>query len=515
MTAEAARAFLAAKPVRTHPAPPPGGLIRAAERFARMRDPSSLAPMRHLELIAAKCEAALAAIRREAPPVFCVMHAPVQHAKTTLLQAFVLYVLKHWPRARIGYGAFNADRAETKMWEVRELAERSGVRLHQSFARRDEWHTADGGLVRCGGIIGGPWTGQGLDLFIGDDLYKNAEEADSVAHRAKVTDAIDQSIMTRRQPHTSVLINMARWNPHDASGVLIKRGWPYECLPAIDADGEALWPEVWPLAELMALRDGRAEEPGRPRVDAIDRRIWWAMYQGRPVPEGGRIFEPANLGTYETLPGGAFTEALGADFAYGAKRQHDRSAFTVFRRYPTDPRRLYRVECDSRHAQIELYAARVAEAQLRRGGLTTLRPRLPKSAAELQAWQEALQAPDVRAARRIAARWYTSTTEAGAASLMSGYGARVDAVQAKIDKLARAQAGGYTSAWSEGRIVVPAREDEHGARWRLAHEEFTGEDGCEDDEVDGAVAAHDVLALPPATLTSGRVQAFDRAVREA
>jgi hypothetical protein len=72
-----------------------------------------------------------------------------------------------------------------------------------------------------------------------------------------------------------------------------------------------------------------------------------------------------------------------------------------------------------------------------------------------------------------------------------------------VDKLARAQAGGYCAAWAEGRISVPNRETEQGNIWLKSHADFTGQDGDEDDPVDGSVAAHDLLALPPAVLGSG------------
>ena len=80
----------------------------------------------------------------------------------------------------------------------------------------------------------------------------------------------------------------------------------------------------------------------------------------------------------------------------------------------------------------------------------------------------------------------------------------LDRATAICTSLNRFSAGwAYVVEPSEGRIVAPAREDEHGERWRMSHEEFTGEDGCEDDEVDGAVAAHDLLTLPVASLGSG------------
>ena len=101
----------------------------------------------------------------------------------------------------------------------------------------------------------------------------------------------------------------------------------------------------------------------------------------------------------------------------------------VFRRYTARPRELYLVECHSGHAPIELYSARVAEVQLRRAGLATrlTPPREPERVVSEWLPQIAAVGPY---APRIAARWYTSTTEAGTASLMAGYGAHVDAVRA-------------------------------------------------------------------------------------
>jgi hypothetical protein len=80
---------------------------------------------------------------------------------------------------------------------------------------------------------------------------------------------------------------------------------------------------------------------------------------------------------------------------------------------------------------------------------------------------------------------------------MAGYGARVEAVRAAVDKLARAQARGYVSCWGEGRVRWPARGGEHVDRLRTQHVDFTGSDGDEDDGVDAAVAGHDIAGIPP------------------
>jgi hypothetical protein len=129
---------------------------------------------------------------------------------------------------------------------------------------------------------------------------------------------------------------------------------------------------------------------------------------------------------------------------------------------------------------------------------------VPESAAEIErVWRPQLSRDDVKHARRLPCRWYTSTTEAGTAALLRGYGAQVEAVRAAVDKLARVQAGGYQSAASEGRILVPAVLSPAIARLLRAHEDFTGAEGDFDDPVDAACAMHDVLAVPVASLGGG------------
>ena len=456
------------------------GLIHYAERLAQ-RTETKPVPMRHLQPVAELFERAAAG-----ECIRAVIAAPVRHGKTTLVKAAILYLLRRNPRLRINFASYASDLAEAKMYEVRQLAPSQGIRMAPDFDTDAEWRTIEGGAVKAGGLIGGPWNGQGANVGFVDDPYKNAEQADSFAFRERTDTAFWSAFMTRLEPGASCFVIAARWGNHDLSGTLEAKGWTSINLPALDADEQPLWPERWSREELLRVR---ASQPAR---------LWAALYQGSPLPEGGRTFDPSRLALYDRLPDGPYTDALGLDLAYGARRQHDRSAFTVFRRYAARPRELYLVECHSGHAPIELYSARVAEVQLRRAGWAA-RLLVPHEASRVVSeWLPQIAAVGPYAPR-IAARWYTSTTEAGTAALMAGYGAHVDAVRAAVDKLARAQAGGYAAAWSEGRIAIPrARliEGGHLERWIRAHQDFTGQDGCEDDEVDAAVAAHDLLALP-------------------
>jgi hypothetical protein len=367
------------------------------------------------------------------------------------------------------------------MFEVRQLAEGEGVRLDPNFQTDAEWRTLEGGAVKSGGLIGGPWNGQGAHLNLLDDPYKNAEQAMSRAFRQKTREQFDSAYMTRLEPGGSCIVLSARWCPPDLMGELSAEGWEVVNLPALSDDEVPLWPERWTTEELHEIR----------RTNP-----WWnALYQGRPRPDSGHIFDPAALTTYTALPEGPYVEVLGVDVAYGSRDRHDRSALVVWRRYLADPRVLYLVECWVGHEPVELFACRVAEVQLRRGGLAD-RLTLPRRPEDIEAvWRP--QIARLGGARRIPARWYTSTTEAGTAGLMAGYGARVEAVRAAVDKLARAQARGYVSCWGEGRVRWPARGGEHVDRLRTQHVDFTGSDGDEDDGVDAAVAGHDIAGIPP------------------
>lgn len=483
-----------------------GGLIAYAERVAKKREGSKALPMHHLAPLARSYEAVELAIRGEGPPIFECHHAPVQHAKTSLIQAFFLRTLRRNPKVKLAYPSFSAERAESKMYEVRQLCEWAGIHIDPNFDTSAEFRTREGGSIKAGGLVGGPWTGEGYGAIVPDDPYKNQHEAYSASWRARVEGEFEASLLTRRAPWTSIVVNHARWHPLDLIGSLIRKGWRYKRLAAINEHEEALWPERWPVFELFKIRDGAPAEGDRPGRSPVSRATWLALYQGTPQDAGSRIFDPAHLATYDQLPEGAYTEAIGIDIAYGARARHDQSALVVWRRYTADPRALYLVEPWIGHEPVELFACRAAEVQLRRGA--GLRLMLPRDAADIErpgpdGWRGQLAREEVRIARRLAARWYTSTTEAGTAALMAGYGARVEAVRAAVDKLARAQAGGYTAAWAEGRIRWPARGGQHVDAVRVQHEDFTGADGDADDGVDAAVAGHDLLAIPGVGLELG------------
>ncbi len=506
-----------------------GGLIKYAERITRRIEGSRALPMGHLQSLADAYERAELAIRARDPlvqhPVFECHHAPVQHGKTTLIQRAILRILRRNPRAWIAYCAYNQDTAVAKMYEVRQLCEAEGIRIDKDFDTGVEFRTVEGGGVMCGGLVGGPWTSRGFDLIIIDDPYKTAQDAYSSAWRRSVENAFWTALWTRRKPWTSIIVNAARWHPNDLTGALRKKGWRYVRLPALNDNGceacaeirrkaaitaehqcKALWSDRWTREELLAIRDGRPANDNSESLDPVPIAVWASLYQGDPNPDGDRKFDPVHLRFYDKLPEGPHVEVMGVDVAYGAKDRHDGSAYVVWRRYLAEPRVLYLVECWIGHEPVELFACRVAEVQLRRGGVSDLVK--PKRADDIEkAWRSQLER--CKSSRRIRAMWYGSTVEAGTVALMAGYGARVEYERAGVDKWARAQAGGYASAWAEGRLRWPSLGGVMVDALRVQHEDFTAAEGDDDDGVDGAVAGYDIAGIPPpAVLGGGRAKSL-------
>lgn len=131
--------------------------------------------------------------------------------------------------------------------------------------------------------VGGPLTGRGAHLLLIDDPVKNREDAESEVIRKKTKDWYTSTAYTRLMPGGRVVVIQTRWHEDDLSGWLQAEheheGWVVLDLPAISADGKALWPEQYDLEALERIR--RALPP----------RDWSALYQQRPTPEEGDYFK--------------------------------------------------------------------------------------------------------------------------------------------------------------------------------------------------------------------------------
>lgn len=374
-----------------------------------------------------------------------VCHAPPRHAKTESVLHVPAWALMQRPEIVFSYSTYADMLSRSKSRKARALVEQVGVELEST--NLNEWRTKQGGGMLAGGV-GGPLTGHGVNIAIIDDPVKNRIEAESPAVRMRQRDWYNDVLHTRVEPGGSEFCFMTRWHPDDLAGYLIaEHGFEYICLPAIDAAGNALWPERWPLSEL-SLKQGNAY-------------TWASLYQGQPRPRGSALFRGPE--TYSALPS-TYAEAFGVDLAYSEKVAADWSVVVRMRRsrmgsHATGFRDLYFVTDVVRKQEASpVFKARCAK--LRESNVAA-------------PW-----------------RWYAYGAEVGVAAHFREGGVPIEAIQGVGDKLARAL--DMSEAWNEGRVLVPSE-----APWLedfLAEVTgFTGVKDAHDDMVDAAVAAFDLL----------------------
>jgi len=186
-----------------------------------------------------------------------------------------------------------------------------------------EWGTKQGGSYYAVGI-GGGLTGRGFDVGIIDDPVKDEEEASSQTIRDKVWDWYQKVFRTRAEPDAAIIVVMTRWHPEDLVGRLLKQAredpasdqWEVLHFPAI-RDGEALWPERYPLGVLENIRS------------SIGGRAFESLYQGNPTVAEGQIIKREWWQYFRQPP--SFTRKLHSwDTAFKDKTQNDYSVCTVW-----------------------------------------------------------------------------------------------------------------------------------------------------------------------------------------
>lgn len=244
---------------------------------------------------------------------FLIVEEPPRHGKTlTISRLLPPWFLGRNPDCRVMLVSYGATLAHKNGRYVRNLMlspkyERLyGITLAQGSQAVDAFDIAghEGGLDALG-VLGGT-TGKGAHLLILDDLIKNREEAESELIRDKTWDALIDDLLTRLEPGGAVIMPNTRWHMDDPAGRVVKmlaEQLPGQIerirLPAIAedddplnrAEGEALWPERYPIDVL------------RQKELTMSAYSWSALYQQNPVPTEGGLFKRAWFEPWiDTLP---------------------------------------------------------------------------------------------------------------------------------------------------------------------------------------------------------------------
>lgn len=226
---------------------------------------------------------------------------PPRHGKSMLVSEFFPpFYLGNHPDHYIITATYAQELAEDFGRKVRNQV--SDPLHHQLFnecnlssdsTSASRFATQEGGTYFAVGV-GGPITGRGAHLLLIDDPVKGREEAESESMRRRMKDWYTSVAYTRLMPGAAVVVIQTRWHEDDLSGWLLREhqheNWEVISLPAINANGEALWTEAYPIERLQDIQK------------AVGPRDWNALYQQNPIPDEGEYFRREWFQFYDTLP---------------------------------------------------------------------------------------------------------------------------------------------------------------------------------------------------------------------
>lgn len=231
-----------------------------------------------------------------------IISVPVRHGKSELLSRWLpAWYLGTRPDHRIILATHEADFAASHGRFARDVLTEYGpdvfgIRVSPKSEAANRWDIAGhaGGMLTVG--VGGSPIGRGANLMIIDDPFGKFEDAMSPLKRQRVQEWWTGTMASRVEPGGAVVLIMARWHEDDLAGFLLAEdpdNWHEVRLPAVaDTDddalgrskGEALWPERWPIDELMARK--------RTVSLTLGDTVWLAQYQMDPrSPQGGMFPE--------------------------------------------------------------------------------------------------------------------------------------------------------------------------------------------------------------------------------
>lgn len=229
---------------------------------------------------------------------------------------------------------------------------------HGHFLRNSDLFEIVGhkGMFRSAGVSGGV-TGMGFSLGIIDDSLKNRDQADSPVIRESQWEWFGSTFFTRRHKGAKILSIATSWHEDDLNNRLRRlamadpQATQWFCLiyPGIldhaptpgdpRAQGEAMWPSHFPLAELVSTRA------------TIGTYEFEALYQQRPAPREGGIVKTGWLKYYTRLPEDLRDYTLSADLTFGSLKSGNTGDFVAIQMWACQGAHRYLV--DQIHGRME------------------------------------------------------------------------------------------------------------------------------------------------------------------
>jgi hypothetical protein len=228
-----------------------------------------------------------------------IVNIAPRHGKSELISYLApAWFLGKYPHKKVIMASHTADLAVNFGRRVRNLVGSDAykdifpqVELQADSKSASRWGTNFNGEYFAIGV-GGALAGRGADLFIIDDPHS---EQDAKLGRPDVFkpawEWFQSGPLQRLMPGGSIIVVMTRWSKLDLTGEIVNQmirnddvdPWEVVEFPAIienkQGDMESLWPDFWPLEELLAKKA------------ALDIRYWNSQYMQNPVSEEGALIK--------------------------------------------------------------------------------------------------------------------------------------------------------------------------------------------------------------------------------
>jgi hypothetical protein len=266
-----------------------------------------------------------------------LINVPPGSGKSTMLAMWVACTMSEYPDSQkhnISYGHELAAKHTEFIRRIIQCPHYQAlfdITIRHDMKAKDHFVNNFGGSIKAFGSSG-PITGQdgglpGCDRFTGavimDDMHK-PDEAHSDTIRHGVIKNYQETIVQRpRAPNVPMIFIGQRLHEDDLPAFFLsgkdERAWKSVVLQAIDAAGNALYPEVNPLSQLLEKKDKNPY-------------VFSSQYQQEPVPAGGALFKERDFIILDEEPNILCT-FITADTAETSKTYNDATVFSFWGLY--------------------------------------------------------------------------------------------------------------------------------------------------------------------------------------
>ncbi|MCW1908586.1 MAG: hypothetical protein KIH63_004565 [Candidatus Saccharibacteria bacterium] len=263
-----------------------------------------------------------------------LINVPPGSGKSTLLALWVAWTMSEFPHSQYLYISYGHELAAKHTEFIRRIIQCPyyqdlfNVNIRHDMKAKDHFVNNHGGSVKAFGSSG-PITGQDAGLpncqhfsgaLVMDDMHK-PDEVHSDTTRLGVIKNYQETIVQRpRAPNVPMIFIGQRLHEDDLPAFLLsgkdERTWKSVVLPAIDIAGNALYPEVNPLSQLLEKKDKNPY-------------VFSSQYQQEPIPAGGALFKEKDFVILDEEPKLLCT-FITADTAETSKTYNDASAFSFW-----------------------------------------------------------------------------------------------------------------------------------------------------------------------------------------